>query len=242
MRPIASTGPPGNPCRPIGSDRKRLIDVIYDPPVDPPQQQQQQQHSSSHLESNANNVQDKPITFSSQMRPTAGRPGNPNTPIGSDRKRLIGVINEAPIDPSQQQYQQQQQHSGSHPENPNSNFQQVPTSSSSQSRPTASTGRPGNPYRQIGSDRKRLIGVINEAPVDPLPRPPQQQQQQHSSSQSENSSNNMKQVSTSRGSHRQQMSSTGHPGNNCRRIGSDGRKLIGVLNDAPDDPPPKPPQ
>ena len=191
-RPTASIGRPGNPHRLIGSDRKKLIGVINDAPVDPqqklPQQQQQQQHSNPYLENYTNNVQDKPIAFSSQMRPTAstGRPGNRHRPIGSDRKRLIGVINDAPVDPIQQpqeQQHQQKEHSSLHPENPNSNIQQS-TSSSSQMRPTASIGRPGNPDRLIGSDRKRLIGVINDAPVDP-PQPQQQQQQNQSTSSKE---------------------------------------------------------
>ena len=88
------------------------------------------------------------------------------------------------------QPQLQQQHSSSHQENSSNNMQQVPTSISSQMRSMASTGRPGNPYRLLGSDRKRLIAVINDVPVDPPEQPPPQQlllplQQQQSMSNKE---------------------------------------------------------
>ena len=205
-RQSVSIGRPVN--KPKSSDRKMLIDIINDAPVDlPQQQQQQQQQPSSH----------------------PGRPGNKHRQIISDKKKLIGVINDAPVDPpqpqpSQQQQQQQQQQPSLHPGCPGNKAKKAQTESAtvstngneipplrSQGRKSglardmllgpmlqgamdmqlpASSGHPRNPNRQIGSDKKRLIGVMNDPPVDPpQPQPPQQQQwkqrQQHSISNKE---------------------------------------------------------
>ena len=243
-QPATGTGRPGNAYRLIGSDKKRLIGVIndaipFDPDV-PPQQplQQQQQQSNSHQENSDNNVQQACSSSSSQRQPATGtgRPGNAYRLIGSDKKRLIGVINDAiPYDPDdqlQQPLQQQQQQSNSYQDNTDNNVQQMPNSSSPQRRTTTSSGLPGNASRLVGSDRKNLVGVLNDAPVDPLQQQlQQQQQQQQSNSHQENSNNNVQQTPISSSSQRRPPNSsssheavtalTGRLGNAPRTVGLD---------------------
>ena len=96
-------------------------------------------------------------------------------------------------EPWRQIEQRTEQQSSRHLEN-SKNVQQMPGSSGSQRQPAAFTGRPGNPNKKVGLDRKKLIGVLNDAipynPGDPPQQPLQQQQQQQQQQQPQQQQSN----------------------------------------------------
>ena len=105
-----------------------------------------------------------------------------------EQQQLHGPLIEKE-EPGRQIEQRTEQQSSRHLEN-SKNVQQMPSSSFSPRQPAALsfTGRPGNPNKKIGLDRKKLIGVLNDAipfnPANPPQQPLQQQQQQQQQSNS----------------------------------------------------------
>ena len=93
-------------------------------------------------------------------------------------------------EPWRQTEQRTEQQSSRHLEN-SKNVQQMPGSSGSQRQPAAFKGRPGNPNKKVGLDRKKLIDVLNDAipynPGDPPQQPLQQQWQQQQQQQQQQS-------------------------------------------------------